>query len=178
MKTLKYILSIGMVLTLTTAYAVDFQSTSTMQMTTTSSAQVHSIGSTSVNYNMPVANISSVRPAYRIGQDSRGHVSLPMSSTASFRFSGTKLPMAAASGVVTAEEVNPARHLAGPRRVGGGDGLEDEDEPTNPADPSPVGDAMWLLIMLAIGYGAYYAARRRENTKKNNLWKSHKGKTL
>lgn len=168
MKTLKYILSIWMVLTLTTAYAVDFQSTSTMQMTTTRSGYLHSVGSSVTSFSGVSGGYT--RPSTYSGGSAIGiSVAVPMSGSSSFRYSGSKLPMAAASGVVTADEANPARYVSRPRRVGGGDGLEDEDEPTNPADPSPVGDAMWLLIMLAIGYGAYYAARRRENTKKNNL---------
>lgn len=164
MKTLKYILSIWMVLTLTAAYAADYRSTSPYLYTTSgnstrlSSMGASSIGQTSVSFAaQPVSSGSTV--------------SLPMTSTTTFRFGGSTLPMAAVSGVTTADDVHPTRRMSGPRRdpfdpFGG----ETIDDTSNPDEPGiPVGSGLWLLIMLAIGYGAYYAARRRENTKKNNL---------
>lgn len=47
----------------------------------------------------------------------------------------------------------------GPRRVGESDGFEEEDDPTNPGQPFPIGDApLWLMAALM---GAYAAWRKR-----------------
>ena len=73
--------------------------------------------------------------------------------------SGSSLPQAAVTGTTTTYD----RHNApgGPRRVGEDDGFEDEDDPDNPGNPFPLGDAAWPLAMCALAYLIIRVARRR-----------------
>ena len=57
---------------------------------------------------------------------------------------------------------NPVVTLSGPRRdVGGGSGVEDEDEPEDPGEPFPIGDGVWALLLMAAGYLIYRVRTRR-----------------
>ena len=87
-------------------------------------------------------------------------------STSSFGGSGSNLPIAAQSGVVvgqTAPGDNTPTYVPGgrPRRVGESGGFEDEEDPELPSEPNPIGDGMWALLFLAIGYVAFGKLRRR-----------------
>ena len=84
-------------------------------------------------------------------------------STSTMTRSGSTLPNAAVTGITTADEsiaYAPARPLR--RDVGGGSTTEDEDpDPEDPEEPFPVGDGVWMLMLLAAGYAAFVAYRRR-----------------
>lgn len=165
MKNLKYILSILMAMTLTAAHAVDFQSTSSY-LQTTSSTQMHSYGASGTSGDVGGYSVSHSGSTAGGGGSSVTSVSVPMSSTATFRPSGSNLPMAARSGVTTTDGSHQNLTKHGPRRgIGDGEGFEDEDDdPVAPGDPSPVGEGLWLLLILALGYGAFRAVRRRSET--------------
>lgn len=76
--------------------------------------------------------------------------------------SGSSLPLAAATGVTTSYDSNPAKAPSRPRRVGEDDGFEDDDDPpVVPANPYPIGDGMWVMILLAGAYLIWRATRRR-----------------
>lgn len=75
-----------------------------------------------------------------------------MQTTSVLPGSGSDLPFAAESGVsIVSTEVSPAQ---GPRRV---------DRGTNNGDPgaTPVGDLLWPMLLLALGYGAVVRARKK-----------------
>ena len=73
---------------------------------------------------------------------------------AGFVQSGSNLPLAAQSGVVTTydEEQDPSRrNISGPRK----------ERPGDWTDPYPLGDVMWPLMLLACAYCAYLIIRTR-----------------
>ena len=83
-----------------------------------------------------------------------------MSSTGSVMMeTGSTLPQAAVTGTSTTYD-NGGR-LGKIRRVGEDDGFENEDDPDNPANPFPIGDGLWALMVLACAYLIVRAARRR-----------------
>lgn len=83
-----------------------------------------------------------------------------MQSTSVLQGSGSMLPQAAMTGVVTTSEqaYTPKGRI---RKVGESDGFEDEEGPDKPGEPFPIGDAGWPLMLLAIGYAIYSFARKR-----------------
>ena len=91
-----------------------------------------------------------------------------MQSTSAMVGSGSTLPQAATTGAyVTGSTVgtySPAKiHPGNVRRdVGGGEGeWEDEDDPDNPGEPNPIGDAVWPLLALAAAYALLRVYRRK-----------------
>lgn len=86
-----------------------------------------------------------------------------MQSTSKMMSSGTTLPLAAQNGVVTTYNTTPSTYNpGGPRRVGEGEGFEDEDDPDAPGNPFPMGDALWPLMFLAAGYVLLRIYRRKQ----------------
>lgn len=79
---------------------------------------------------------------------------------AGYMQSGSNLPMAAQSGVTTTYD-NRNNAPGGPRRAGENEGTEDEEDPDNPGEPFPIGDAMWPMMMLALAYAIYKVSRMR-----------------
>ena len=95
-----------------------------------------------------------------------------MQSTSAMVGSGSTLPQAATTGAyVTGSTVgtySPAKiHPGNVRRdVGGGEGeWEDEDDPDNPGEPNPIGDAVWPLALLACAYLIIRVVRARKRTR-------------
>ncbi len=86
-------------------------------------------------------------------------------STSVMQGSGSSLPNSAVIGASTAGDC-PAAYAPGRslrRDVGGGTAADDED-PDAPNEPYPVGDGMWVMLLLALGYGAYKTRMRRKET--------------
>jgi hypothetical protein len=77
-----------------------------------------------------------------------------MSSTSSdLVSSGSSLPQAAVTGTTTTYDVPANTRLGQIRRVGEDDGFDDDDDdPENPANPFPLGDGLWALMLLACAY--------------------------
>ena len=79
-----------------------------------------------------------------------------MRSTSGMVYSGSTLPQAAATGTMvtgtTPGTYTPAKISSRPRRIGEDEGTEDEDDPDNPGEPSPLGDVMWPMMALACAY--------------------------
>ena len=78
-----------------------------------------------------------------------------MHSTSAMMGSGSELPQAAISGVSTTYSSSTYGGVSGPKRIGGGDGGGQEEDPENPEDvyDNPLGDTPWLLmLLLALGY--------------------------
>ena len=88
-------------------------------------------------------------------------------STSTMVGSGTTLPMAVETGAYTTYDVNYGASRAnkpGIRKVGEGDGFEDEgDEPGGglPGEPAPIGDGVWAMLALACCYAAFAAWRKQ-----------------
>ena len=81
--------------------------------------------------------------------------SMQMHSTSAMMGSGSELPQAAISGVSTTYSSSTYGGVSGPKRIGGGDGGGQEEDPENPEDvyDNPLGDTPWLLmLLLALGY--------------------------
>ena len=78
--------------------------------------------------------------------------------------SGSTLPQAAVDGPTTTyDEGNNSPHKGHMRRVGDDDGFEDEDDPDNPGEPFPIGDAGWTLLALAAAYAVLRVYRRKRS---------------
>ncbi len=78
--------------------------------------------------------------------------------------SGSHLPQAAVEGTTTTyDEENSSPHKGHMRRVGDDDGFEDEDDPDNPGEPFPIGDAAWPLLALAAAYAVLRVYRRKRS---------------
>ena len=76
--------------------------------------------------------------------------------------SGTQLPMAAESGVqMSWTNPNMSQSPYRPRKAGE---FDEEDEPQQPADPFPMGDALIPLALLALGYVLVLYLRRRRRS--------------
>ena len=87
-----------------------------------------------------------------------------MQSTSGMVGSGSTLPMAATSGVFTAGEAPSAYtpfSISQPKREGE-DGWEDDEDPSRPGEPFPLGDAAWPLMILALGYCVWRVMRQRK----------------
>lgn len=92
-----------------------------------------------------------------------------MQSTSGMVYSGSQLPSAAADGAVltgsTVGTYTPASagKPSGPRKIGGGN-QGGGDGPSNPVDPwaTPLGDAAWPLVLMALSYMAVRTARKRK----------------
>ncbi len=102
------------------------------------------------------------RPVY-ITQTGTPMPTATMSSMdAAMMSSGSTLPMAAVSGITTANDYAPA----GPNRakmVGEDEGFEEGDSnPDNPGNPFPLGDAALPLFLLACVYMCARAFLRRK----------------
>lgn len=87
-------------------------------------------------------------PAATIGSTNVGYVQ-----------SGSSLPMAAQSGVTTTYDKSPS--ISRPRRTGEGEGTEDEEDPDNPGEPAPIGDAAIPLALCALAYLIVRVVRKR-----------------
>jgi len=90
-------------------------------------------------------------------------------STSSLVGSGTTLPQAAQSGAYTtyAYGCNPSRaNKPGIRREGEDEGFEEGqgDEPGGglPGEPFPIGDGVWVLMVLAAAFVVRVYLRRRK----------------
>lgn len=93
-----------------------------------------------------------------------------MNSTAASKMmsSGSSLPMAAVSGVyvtgATPESSSPVTKHPGHVRRGMGDDetTEDDPDPVKPGEPSPLGDVLWPLMLMALAYVVYLTSRKKK----------------
>lgn len=93
-----------------------------------------------------------------------------MNSTAASEMmsSGSSLPMAAVSGVsitgATPESSSPVTKHPGQIRRGMGDDetTEDDPDPVKPGEPSPLGDVLWPLMLMAMAYVVYLTSRKKK----------------
>ncbi len=153
MKTLRYILSALMMLVLTSAFAANTQS-SDAKLATISTSRVQSAGA-----------MVSASPEFQLtSYDNQVNNRVSVN----FGKSGSNLPVAAATGVTTAEDINPSRRLVGPRREGedpfGGEDIGGTDNPDEPGS-APLSDAIALLLLMALGYALVRLCQARKTEK-------------
>lgn len=92
---------------------------------------------------------------------------MQMQSTSVMKGSGSALPQAAVDGPYTTGTTigtySPANYSpGGPRRAKKEDDeWEDDPDPSNPGEPSPIGDAAWPLALLAVAYALARVYRRK-----------------
>lgn len=95
-------------------------------------------------------------------------------STSTMVGAGSMLPQAANTGVYitgsTVGSYTPVRYSPRPRRAGEDEGFDENEgeEPVNglPGEPDPLGDVVWPLMLLALGYVGVRVVRRK---KRNEL---------
>ena len=83
---------------------------------------------------------------------------------ASMMHSGSALPMAAVTGTKTSyDHVLATTSRRAKREDSNGDGWEDDEDPDNPANPFPLGDAAIPLLVLAAAYALQRVYRRKRS---------------
>ena len=158
MKTIKYLLLVFLLGSSTILMATDFT------LHQTSSATQTTISSGGGGYGDSYGgNIHH----YAGSQACPAGMTTPMvnfHSTSAMTGSGSCLPIAAVSGVTSAEEYingDKGHNPSGPKRVGPG---------SPPADPfdDPLGDAVPCLLLLAAAYALRVARKRHQTTNSTN----------
>ena len=115
----------------------------------------------------------SYKPQYHryASIQAQAHATMPVlgmgSVSSATMYSGSSLPLAAATGVTTSDDYRPAQMPGGPRRIGENDETtEDGDEdPDAPGEPAPLGDALLPMMLMAILFAAFITLRRRKKVK-------------
>ena len=93
---------------------------------------------------------------------------MEMRSTSAMAYSGSTLPQAAATGIyVTGSTVgaySPARLPNRPVRRDPGDDDWEDDEWGETGDPwaTPLGDAAWPMMLMALAYVVYLKSRKKK----------------
>ena len=90
---------------------------------------------------------------------------MQMQSTSVMQGSGSALPQAAVDGPYTTGATigtySPANYsTGGPRRAKKEGEWEDDPDPSNPGEPSPIGDAALPLALLALAYAINKVRKR------------------
>ena len=111
-----------------------------------------------LRYLLIVVILSVASMVFATAQSLAQQPKVEMKSTSGMVYSGSNLPQAAADGaVLTGSKLgtySPAG-MSGPnraKRAGENEGTEDEEDPDNPAEPFPLGDAALPLALLACAY--------------------------
>ena len=115
-----------------------------------------------LRYLLIVAGLVSVLSVY--AQTLAQQPEVKMQSTSVMMTSGSTLPQAAVTGAYvtgSTPETYSITKPGRPRRGGENDGFEDEDDPENPGEPFPIGDAGWPLALCACAYLIWRATRKR-----------------
>ena len=112
---------------------------------------------------------TTYQPQRRGIQYSQHYAEMPtlaMGSTGSVMMkSGSALPMAAVSGITTADDYAPSGPRRAKRDVGEGGTTENEDpDPDNPGEPMPLGDVLWPLMVMALAFCGVVYLRRKKRT--------------
>lgn len=88
---------------------------------------------------------------------------LAMSSTGSVMMqSGSTLPMAAVSGTTMANDNAPGGPRRAKRDVGGGGTTDDDEDPDEPGEPMPIGDAAVPMMLMAMLFAGVVYTRRKK----------------
>lgn len=86
-------------------------------------------------------------------------------STSMMRGSGSTLPQAALTGTMYADGSTTFAAPGRPRRVGENEEFEEEEDPydtgNTPGEPFPIGDGVWVMLLMAAGLMCYRMVRSR-----------------
>ena len=126
----------------------------------------------SMRYLLIVMMLSVASVMFAAAQNLAQQPQAEMKSTSGMMYSGSTLPSAAASGAVTTGSklgtYNPAGTAtegpSGRRKIGGsgsGTGGNEAEENENPYE-TPLGDAGWALMLLALAYMGVRAFLKRK----------------
>lgn len=119
----------------------------------------------SVSAHAQFTQINSLKGSSTFGQEERQY---HFRSTSSYSYSGSSLPLAAQTGVVVGSTTPGDNSPTGTSGSGarrskmdddpfGGETIGDVNNPQQPG--TPLGDGMWVLLMMA---GAYVVCRKRK----------------
>ena len=84
-------------------------------------------------------------------------------TTSTLMSSGSALPIAARNGFINGSSDEDASSYYGPRRIGGsgsGTGGNEAEENDDPQE-TPIGDGVWVMMLMAAGYLIYRVRTRR-----------------
>ena len=102
----------------------------------------------------------------------QAHATMPVlgmgSVSSATMYSGSSLPLAAATGVTTSNDYQPAQVPGGPRRMKMEDEFENEEEPDVPINPNPLGDGIVPMMLMAILFAGFVYYRRKKKVKSLN----------
>ncbi len=85
-----------------------------------------------------------------------------MQSTSTMVTTGTTLPFAAADGIYVTGSTPGTYAPAGGRSVHIRKGLDGDDDKDKPGQPFPIGDGLWVLMLLACVYALMRAILNRK----------------
>lgn len=92
---------------------------------------------------------------------------IEMRSTSAMAYSGSTLPLAAATGVTlaTVADVETSTRPYHPGRIR--KAADEDDDDTPPSDPhgpmeDPLGDVFWPLMVMAMAYVVYLTSRKKK----------------
>ena len=114
-------------------------------------------------YLLIVTMLSVASLVFATAQSLAQQPEVQMHSTSMMVGTGSSLPQAAVTGVTTTSNQDSDGPRNGHVRKIGGGNSGGGDGPTNPVDPfaTPIGDAAWPLMMLALAYVCVRGMRRR-----------------
>ena len=75
--------------------------------------------------------------------------------------SGSTLPMAAVSGTTMANDNAPGGPKRAKKDVGGGTSTADDEDPDEPGEPMPIGDAAVPMMLMALAWVMVRMIRRK-----------------
>lgn len=106
--------------------------------------------------------VNHLKGCTTFGQEER---QFQFNSTSAMLTQEKNLGLAEGGAFTTGISTGAPLTITRPRRVDANDdGFEDEDEPESPGEPNPIGDGVWVLMLLAAGYVIYrvHAMRARK----------------
>lgn len=129
-----------------------WQSTgATVKVHTTSSAQVHNVGSGASAGTATSGGVSTT--AFTHSTSSMVVPTLAWASARSLSVSNTRAAQASIIDAGTPETLGKPGTI---KRLDG------EDDPLGPME-DPIGNGLWVLLLLAVGYGVFMLRRRKQN---------------
>ena len=104
------------------------------------------------------SRVNSVAGCTTFGQTERQY---QFYSTSAILTADTKLGLSEGGAFTTGVTTGKPLTFTGPKRVGENEGFEDEDEPSSPGEPNPIGDGVWAMLLMAAGYLIYRVRTRK-----------------
>lgn len=115
----------------------------------------------SLSASAQFTKVNHLKGCTTFGQEER---QFQFNSTSSMLTQDTNLGLTEGGAFTTGINTGTPLTITRPRRVGENEGFEGEDEPDPMNEPFPIGDGVWVLMLLAAGYVIYrmHAMRARK----------------